>query len=70
MLKTRFFSALVFVPLTLLMIFIGGIPYYIYIAIILGVATWEYWRLFKTMGFHGWDYCNFLAPHHFRDQVC
>jgi phosphatidate cytidylyltransferase len=52
MLKTRFFSALVFVPLTLLMIFIGGIPYYIYIAIILGVATWEYWRLFKTMGFN------------------
>lgn len=49
---TRTKSALVFVPLTLLMIFIGGIPFYLYIAVILGLATWEYWRLFKTMGFN------------------
>jgi len=34
------------------MIFIGGIPFYLYIAVILGLATWEYWRLFKTMGFN------------------
>ena len=52
MLKTRFFSALVFVPLTLLMIFIGGVVYDIFIAIILCVATWEYWRLFKNLGYN------------------
>lgn len=52
MLKTRFFSALVFVPLTLLMIFIGGVVYDIFILIVLGVATWEYWRMFKNLGFN------------------
>lgn len=48
----RFKSILVFIPLTLLMIFIGGIPYYLFIAIVLGVASWEFWRTFKTMGFN------------------
>lgn len=49
---TRVKSILVFIPLTILMIFIGGIPYYIFIAAVLGVAAWEFWRLFKTMGFN------------------
>lgn len=48
----RFKSILIFIPLSILMIIIGGIPYYLFIAIILGVASWEFWRLFKAMGFN------------------
>ncbi len=51
MLRTRVKSVLVFVPLMLVMIYLGGIPFQIFIALVLALAAWEYWRLLKTMGF-------------------
>ncbi|MFZ3070632.1 MAG: phosphatidate cytidylyltransferase [Anaerolineaceae bacterium] len=49
---TRFKSALVFVPLMLLMAYLGGFVYFLFILAVLGVGTWEYWRLLKTMGYY------------------
>jgi len=48
---TRFKSALVFVPLLLLISWLGGIVYFLAILVILGIGTWEYWRLLKTLGY-------------------
>ena len=51
MLGTRVKSALVFVPLLLLISWLGGIVYFLAILAILGIGAWEYWRLLKTMGY-------------------
>ena len=51
MLSTRVKSVLVVIPLSLLMFYLGGIPFQIFIIAVLGIAAWEYWRLFRTMGF-------------------
>ena len=51
MLSVRVKSALVFVPLLLLISWLGGIVYFLAILVILGIGTWEYWRLLKTMGY-------------------
>ena len=32
--------------------FIGGLPYALLVAAILGAAAWEYWRMFSLGGFH------------------
>lgn len=48
---TRFKSVLVFVPLMLVMIYLGGIPFQVFILLVLGVAGWEYWRLLTAMDF-------------------
>ncbi|MFZ3150751.1 MAG: phosphatidate cytidylyltransferase [Anaerolineaceae bacterium] len=49
---TRFKSAAVFVPLFLVMAYLGGFIYDLFILVILGIGTWEYWRLLKTMGYY------------------
>ncbi|MFH1446037.1 MAG: phosphatidate cytidylyltransferase [Chloroflexota bacterium] len=51
MLSTRVKSVLVIIPLSLIMFYLGGIPFQIFIIAVLGIAAWEYWRLFHTMGF-------------------
>ncbi|HAE86387.1 MAG TPA: hypothetical protein DCG78_07810 [Anaerolineaceae bacterium] len=51
MLSVRVKSALVFVPLLLLISWLGGLVYFIFILVMLGIGTWEYWRLLKTMGY-------------------
>ena len=49
--NARVKSALVFVPLLLLISWLGGIVYFLAILVILGIGTWEYWRLLKTLGY-------------------
>ena len=51
MLNARVKSALVFVPLLLLISWLGGMVYFLAILVMLGIGTWEYWRLLKTMGY-------------------
>ena len=48
---TRVKSALVFVPLLLLVSWLGGIVYFLFILVMLGIGAWEYWRLLKTLGY-------------------
>ena len=47
----RFKSALVFVPLMLVVSYLGGTIYAILILTALGIGAWEYCRLLKTMGY-------------------
>ena len=49
--NARVKSALVFVPLLLLVSWLGGIVYFLFILVMIGIGTWEYWRLLKTMGY-------------------
>ena len=49
---TRFKSALVFVPLILAVSYVGGAVYGVFMLAVLGIGTWEYWRLLKTMGYY------------------
>ena len=51
MLNARVKSALVFVPLLLLVSWLGGIVYFLFILVMLGIGAWEYWRLLKTLGY-------------------
>ncbi len=55
---TRLKSILVFIPLFLAAAYLGGFAYTILILAMLGVGTWEYWRLLKTMGY--WASLPFL----------
>jgi len=48
---TRFKSALIFVPLMLAVSYLGGAIYAVFILAAMGLGTWEYWRLLKTMGY-------------------
>ena len=46
---TRTKSVLVFVPLMLVMIYLGGIPFQVFMTILLAIAAREYWRLLQIM---------------------
>ncbi|HOV31483.1 MAG TPA: hypothetical protein PKX67_07145, partial [Anaerolineaceae bacterium] len=48
---TRVKSALVFVPLLLLVSWLDSIVYFLFILVMLGIGAWEYWRLLKTLGY-------------------
>lgn len=48
---TRFKAAVIFVPLMLIIIYIGGITFDLFILLILGVAAWESWRICKLLGY-------------------
>ncbi|HCU56753.1 MAG TPA: hypothetical protein DF984_00735 [Anaerolineaceae bacterium] len=50
MLSQRVKSALIFTPLVLVMIYLGGWAFYIFTAAILLAAAFEYARLFKSLG--------------------
>ncbi len=51
-LSQRILTAIVLVPLGVGMIALGGWPYNLFIMLILGLAAWEYWRLFRDGGYH------------------
>ena len=50
MLSQRVNAALVFIPLVLILIYLGGWAFNLFILLILLVATYEFTRLFKEMG--------------------
>jgi len=50
-LSQRILVAIVLVPLGVGIIALGGWFYSLFIMLILGLATWEYWRLFQTGGY-------------------
>lgn len=50
MLSQRVKAALVFTPLVLIVIYLGGWVYNLFFAAVLLAATFEYWRLFKKIG--------------------
>jgi phosphatidate cytidylyltransferase len=52
MLSQRVKAALVFVPLTLILIYIGGWPFNLFITGVLLFAAHEFTRLFQRMGYH------------------
>jgi len=52
MLSQRVKAALIFVPLTLILIYIGGWPFNLFITGVLLFAAYEFTRLFQRMGYH------------------
>ena len=50
MLLQRFLVALVLLPIGLWVIILGGIPYAAVIALLVGLAAWEFARLFQAGG--------------------
>ncbi len=51
MLKQRLLVAIFLLPLFILLIAVGGWAYDVLVIAALGVAAWEYWRLFKLGGY-------------------
>jgi phosphatidate cytidylyltransferase len=50
LLLQRFIVALVLLPIGLWVIYLGGIPYTVVIALLVGIAAWEFARLFQAGG--------------------
>ncbi len=50
MLIQRLLVAILLIPIGVTFIALGGWPYAIFITLTLGVASWEYWRIYKTGG--------------------
>ena len=51
MLAKRLLVAIVLIPLGVGLIAIGGLPFGLFIMLVLGVAAWEYWNLYRLSGF-------------------
>lgn len=51
MLTQRLLVAILLIPIGVTFIALGGWPYAIFIMLVLGVAAWEYWRIYKAGGF-------------------
>jgi len=51
MLRQRVLVTAILLPIGLVMIYLGGYVFMLFIALILAIASWEYGRLFKTGGF-------------------
>jgi phosphatidate cytidylyltransferase len=51
MLKTRLISVIVILPFLVIMIVLGGLPFAIFAAVVLSIAAWEFWRMFKRAGY-------------------
>jgi len=52
MLLQRVLVSLVLLPIGLTLIYFGGIPFMLFIAVLLGAAAWEYARLFRVDEHH------------------
>jgi phosphatidate cytidylyltransferase len=50
MLRQRVIVVAVLLPIGLVLIYLGGYPYLVFMALILGLASWEYAKLFKAGG--------------------
>ena len=59
MLGKRILVAVILLPIGLFLIILGGLPYALMIALILGLAAWEYAKLFRTGGLQP---ASFLIP--------
>lgn len=51
MLTQRLLVAILLIPIGVTFIALGGWPYAIFIMLVLGVAAWEYWRIYKNGNF-------------------
>ncbi len=51
MLRQRVLVTVVLLPIGLFLIYLGGIPYLLFITLFLSLAAWEYARLFQKGGF-------------------
>lgn len=51
MLNKRIATVVVIIPVSVTFVVIGGWPFFLFICAILGISTWEYWRMFKQGGF-------------------
>ena len=51
MLAKRVLVAAVLLPIGLALIYFGGIPYALLVALVVGLASWEYVNIFRTGGF-------------------
>lgn len=51
MLTQRLLVAILLIPIGVTFIALGGWPYALLIVAVLGVASWEYWRIYKTGGY-------------------
>lgn len=49
--RTRLIVADIFVPVTVFFAFQGGVWFACFVGVVLVVAAWEYWRIFKNGGF-------------------
>lgn len=49
--RTRLLVADIFVPITVIFAFQGGLWFACFVGLVLGVAAWEYWRIFKNGGY-------------------
>lgn len=52
MLRERLIVSLILIPLACLVIGLGGWIYPIFVALLLGICAWEYWRMVKSGGYH------------------
>lgn len=55
MLAKRVLVAAILLPIGLVLIYLGGWPFTLFIALMLGLAAFEYGRLFRTGGYHPED---------------
>jgi phosphatidate cytidylyltransferase len=51
MLRQRLLVLIPLIPAAVAFIFIGGLPYTIGVALVLGTAGWEFWRMFNHGGY-------------------
>ncbi len=52
MLAKRLLVAILLIPIGMFLIALGGWFFGLFIVLVLGLAAWEYWKLFKTGGFN------------------
>ena len=46
-LKTRVISAAILAPLFVFLIYLGGIPFLFTSLLIIGISSWEFWRMYN-----------------------
>ncbi len=51
MLRKRVLVSVILLPLGLTLIYFGGVAFILFIALLLGIAAWEFARLFRTGGY-------------------
>jgi phosphatidate cytidylyltransferase len=49
---TRLIVAGILIPIILLFVFLGGVPYLVFILIFMACAGWEFWRIFRVGNYY------------------
>jgi phosphatidate cytidylyltransferase len=49
--RTRLLVADIFVPVTAFFAIEGGLPFVFFVTVVLGIAAWEFWRIFQKGGY-------------------